>query len=572
MATNYFKSGQKLTAADLNGALDSIAGIQNPSDEYKWTQTSLGRMQSVWDNFYNTKNVNPQPLDVEVSIEALQQPIELSGQSINGVRHVFINTGQLQSATIVGSRGVGSTLQIGRYNWMPFFGLIGWQLHYADAIKPGDNKAHFSMWSEFGNEPADDTPTEWTACQKLYQLDVCRNSSPNKWWWSGITLENMSKSMLSIPTMANIVAYPLLVIVRPKSEDMYNGLLTIPFLIMSTQIDYLMRYLLMEETTQQALKDNIETYFGNVNNYNFDVEEMWIPDDPFLVKTVATYTIEKNTQNGFYKQTTNYVEFRKDHGGNKITQNAGSAMDYLVDNVQYIDSKGHHVVRAFAPFAVTDLSGNEIPDISYVPAALAIAWDYDKEEAVLSCVSCDVMTWQEDNHDENIAQYVLSSLFNNLSSTNIDKRLIWIDQCDATNVLYFDTCPNFNRPETTKFHFAWSTYLSGSSQNQVTVAHIGEGAIQIGGYSYFSDGGDVQDVLSGTYYVCAKCNLGTSVTIEFEKYNDLSALNAAQGDLTKYIFPLYKINDGEVVVDYRPMPNAGCWEIAESIRPVVNNG
>lgn len=53
-------------------------------------------------------------------------------------------------------------------------------------------------------------------------------------------------------------------------------------------------------------------------------------------------------------------------------------------------------------------------------------------------------------------------------------------------------------------------------------------------------------------------------TIEFVAFSTTQQLNAAQGDMTKYIFPIYKLVNGEVAVDYRPMPNAGCWEVAES--------
>lgn len=52
--------------------------------------------------------------------------------------------------------------------------------------------------------------------------------------------------------------------------------------------------------------------------------------------------------------------------------------------------------------------------------------------------------------------------------------------------------------------------------------------------------------------------------IGFEKYATTQSINYEQGDLTKYIFPLYKVSDGEVLVDYRPMPNAGCWEMSEN--------
>ena len=42
--------------------------------------------------------------------------------------------------------------------------------------------------------------------------------------------------------------------------------------------------------------------------------------------------------------------------------------------------------------------------------------------------------------------------------------------------------------------------------------------------------------------------------------------------MTKYIFPIYKLVNGEVAVDYRPMPNAGCWEVAESYSQSSNGG
>lgn len=34
--TNLFHTGQKLTAKDLNNAIDSIGGLANPSNDYKW--------------------------------------------------------------------------------------------------------------------------------------------------------------------------------------------------------------------------------------------------------------------------------------------------------------------------------------------------------------------------------------------------------------------------------------------------------------------------------------------------------------------------------------------------------
>lgn len=93
MATNIFQPGQKLTAAALNGAIDSIAGVQNPSNDYKWQQTSLGRMQTTWSTFLNTESEIASPLDVGVAVQQLDQPIFVGDQQIGGVRRLFMNVG-----------------------------------------------------------------------------------------------------------------------------------------------------------------------------------------------------------------------------------------------------------------------------------------------------------------------------------------------------------------------------------------------------------------------------------------------------------------------------------------------
>ena len=49
-------------------------------------------------------------------------------------------------------------------------------------------------------------------------------------------------------------------------------------------------------------------------------------------------------------------------------------------------------------------------------------------------------------------------------------------------------------------------------------------------------------------------------TTSFVAFSSTSDINSAQLDVTKYIFPIYKVTDYAVVLDYRPMPNAGVWE------------
>jgi hypothetical protein len=113
-------------------------------------------------------------------------------------------------------------------------------------------------------------------------------------------------------------------------------------------------------------------------------------------------------------------------------------------------------------------------------------------------------------------------------------------------------------------HFHFKLKAEYDSENEEATYSIGEGAVQIGGYTYFSSGGEIGDVSSGTMYVCVVVSLSVG-GVSFAVYSDMAALNSAQGDHSKYIFPIYKLVDGKIAVDYRPMPNAGCWEIAESV-------
>ena len=117
-----------------------------------------------------------------------------------------------------------------------------------------------------------------------------------------------------------------------------------------------------------------------------------------------------------------------------------------------------------------------------------------------------------------------------------------------------------------KFHFKY-THTVETEEGETEPTHtvtIGEGAVQIGGYTYFAAEGEVSGMGDGTEYVCCVVTLGTG-GVTFVAYASTAALNTAQSDMTKYIFPLYKVVDYKVELDYRPMPNAGCWEIAESV-------
>lgn len=113
------------------------------------------------------------------------------------------------------------------------------------------------------------------------------------------------------------------------------------------------------------------------------------------------------------------------------------------------------------------------------------------------------------------------------------------------------------------FHLRFIVETETDNGTTTTTYSIGEGAVQIGGYTYFTAGGEIANLGSGTQYVCAVVALGAG-TVTFAAYASTALLNVAQSDMSKYIFPLYRLNNYSVEMDYRPMPNAGCWEIAES--------
>lgn len=92
MADKFFP-GQKLTAADLNRALESVDGLQNPTSDMKWQKTPLGRLATSWDNFHNVDSTNPSPMDVKVQVEALDTPILYEGEYVCAKRRIFMYVG-----------------------------------------------------------------------------------------------------------------------------------------------------------------------------------------------------------------------------------------------------------------------------------------------------------------------------------------------------------------------------------------------------------------------------------------------------------------------------------------------
>lgn len=144
-----FTTGQKLTAKDLNDAFDSVAGPINPSKDYQWTQTNVGKLQTAWDTFIQPKNQNPDTLEIGIGYSKIgsETITPVGGKSPAALRRVFINVGALRSM-IVANRAFTDILNIGDVDAFPFLGILGLELHRQSGVYcPGDGKIHFSLFN-----------------------------------------------------------------------------------------------------------------------------------------------------------------------------------------------------------------------------------------------------------------------------------------------------------------------------------------------------------------------------------------------------------------------------------------
>lgn len=147
---NDFIPGQRLTANDLNNAFGSVKGPMNPSNDYQWTQTPVGKLQTAWDTFIQPKNQNPDTLEVGIGYSKIgsETVVPVEGKSPAALRRVFINVGKFMNLQTPGSV-FSEVPNIGDVNGIPFLGIVGWEFHsLGDSLYiPGDNKMAFSVWS-----------------------------------------------------------------------------------------------------------------------------------------------------------------------------------------------------------------------------------------------------------------------------------------------------------------------------------------------------------------------------------------------------------------------------------------
>lgn len=127
---NDFIPGQRLTANDLNTAFGSVKGPMNPSNDYQWTQTPIGKLQTTWDTFIQPKNQNPDTLEVGIGYSKIgtEQIATIAGKKPAALRRVFINVGAIRSM-IVANRAFANIPNIGDVDAFPFIGILGLELH-----------------------------------------------------------------------------------------------------------------------------------------------------------------------------------------------------------------------------------------------------------------------------------------------------------------------------------------------------------------------------------------------------------------------------------------------------------
>lgn len=249
MTNDRFYTGQTLTARDLNSAFQSIAGIRNPSDDYKWQQTSLGRMQTGWNTYGSGKAPSAGAFDIRVELSKPPKAATYEGKELAGVRRVFMNVGPMsENVSISYGRIAGEWYPLGSFNGIPWAGVMGMQVKWRNSILEGDNRPEFSILSFHVSHPGDvSSPESWVWSQKLYQDTgvIVRNRSPLNWWWTGLTLEycsNINYILGSKPDWMDLMVFPLLV----KTESISGNPVErkcafwLPYLVVCTKFDYVM--------------------------------------------------------------------------------------------------------------------------------------------------------------------------------------------------------------------------------------------------------------------------------------------------------------------------------------------
>ena len=438
---NTFTPGQKLTASDLNNALESVAGPDNPTSDSKWNQTKYGKLFKSWDSFRNTTNQTPKPLDVDVEFDVFPNGQTVNGPNgmkLRGQRRVFLNLGLPQTYLAGDVHIEEHALPIGKMNDCPFVGVLGYQLWPTTGIIPGDGNAHFSLWARYGIEPSGqniDNWELWKTRQKLYEDDVARCYSPLHWWYTGISLERGIGS--TDDWSLNIVATTAYMVCKMRSdiEGYSHNVIRLPILLVCTQIDAINAPLVMIQNRDKIYQLFIQHY---APVFGIDFLGIELPASSNW-STIASYTNAQSLQDAAYRQQTNFVQFYKEFGAYSVNHSSGESAFEILDP-QFIDANGFQgELGNDILIPVVDMEGNLVDPDFNMTTALVMCYDYDTMQPSLSCVSCDITDKELDDPDSDTIQEFLRPFL----EEHDDARLVWIREPVTRGVRYFDRCPNF---------------------------------------------------------------------------------------------------------------------------------
>ena len=233
-----FVQGQRLTASQLNSAFEKVGGPMNPSNDYQWTKTDYGNLQTTWDTFIQPMNQNPDTLEIGIGYSKIgsESVWEIGGKKPSALRRVFINLGPLRSVMFPG-KYFFNIPNIGDVNGIPFLGIMGLEWHPSSNVYfPGDGRLHFSLWHPLANWGS--TPSEWSNRQNLYTDDVSRGADSRYWWWSGITLDrHQPEGDIGESEGLDIICFPMFAYFA-KQQPPSTAEARLPFLCVMLKQDY----------------------------------------------------------------------------------------------------------------------------------------------------------------------------------------------------------------------------------------------------------------------------------------------------------------------------------------------
>lgn len=444
-----FVQGQRLTANKLNSAFEKVGGPMNPSNDYQWTKTDYGNLQTTWNTFIQSKNQNPDTLEIGVGYSKIgsERVVEIDGKKPAALRRVFINLGPLNSIEFPGQIFI-RVPNIGDVNGVPFQGIIGLEWHNSsDVYFPGDEKLHFSLWNPLSNSGS--TPSQWNSRQNLYTDDVYRGTDSRYWWWSGITLDrHQPEGPIGEAEGLDIVCFPFFVYYANQQLGSSTPEVRLPLLCVMLKQDYEgLRWVGRDLT---GLEEALDASYS-FKYPGFSIVGIGWENRADQMRILGRYVYSTKTQNAYYKTNLNYLHFDNDTSSCHFAHFSPVNSMYNVNRqviypFQWIDDSGkHHCDKDTRMLNVVYPNGTPVTtDTAILNTALACGWNKNTMSSpVLSCVSFRREDMMETSDP---AQAILSGLFNDPSyglSSETQKRLIWINNMDAMGVQYYDTCPDF---------------------------------------------------------------------------------------------------------------------------------